>query len=198
MLAILLRLGEATAADLASTLGVSVQVTRRHLRSLEDEGLVEASPSSEGPGRPSNRWRLTSAGQGQFPDGSETFALGLLHSLAGQLPDDTLKSLLDLQAVQQAADYCQRLGDAPLEARLARLVELRKAEGYVAECLAEGNSWIISEFHCSIMRIAEQFPCICDQELQLIRQTFPDCDVERVHWRLQEGHSCGFRLTPRP
>ncbi|MBM5801384.1 MAG: MarR family transcriptional regulator, partial [Cyanobacteria bacterium K_DeepCast_35m_m2_023] len=45
LLAVLLRLGEATAADLASTLGVSVQVTRRHLRSLEDEGLVEASPS---------------------------------------------------------------------------------------------------------------------------------------------------------
>lgn len=198
LLAILLRLGEATAADLASKLGVSVQVTRRHLRSLEDDGLVEASPSGDGPGRPSNRWRLTSAGQGQFPDGSENFALGLLNSLAGQLPDDTLKSLLDLQAVQQAADYRQRLGDAPLEARLARLVELRKAEGYVAECLAEGNSWIISEFHCSIMRIAEQFPCICDQELQLIRHTFPDCDVERVHWRLQEGHSCGFRLTPRP
>jgi DeoR family suf operon transcriptional repressor len=46
------------------------------------------------------------------------------------------------------------------------------------------------------MRIAEQFPCVCDQELQLIRHTFPDCQVERVHWRLEAGHSCGFRLTP--
>lgn len=198
VLAILLRLGEATAGDLAGRLGVSVQVTRRHLRSLEDEGLVEASSNAEGPGRPSNLWRLTSAGQGQFPDGSESFALGLLQSLAGQLPDAELRSLLDLQAVQQAATYRKQLGDASLEVRLARLVELRKGEGYVAECIADGDSWVISEFHCSIMRIAEQFPCICDQELHLIRHTFPDCEVERVHWRLEAGHSCGFRLTPRP
>ena len=198
LLDILLRLGEATAADLATRLGVSVQVTRRHLRSLEEEGLVEASPSAEGPGRPSNRWRLTSAGQAQFHDGSESFALGLLQSLTGQLPDQALKELLRLQALQQADDYRKRLGDAPLELRLARLVELRKAEGYVAECSADGDSWVISEFHCSIMRIAEQFPCICDQELQMIRLTFPDCNVERVHWRLEAGHSCGFRLTPRP
>jgi DeoR family suf operon transcriptional repressor len=37
---------------------------------------------------------------------------------------------------------------------------------------------------------------VCDQELQLIRSTFPDCQVERVHWRLEQGHSCGFRLSP--
>ena len=47
------------------------------------------------------------------------------------------------------------------------------------------------------MRIAEQFPLVCDQELQLLRHTFTDCEVERVHWRLEEGHACGFRLRPR-
>jgi DeoR family suf operon transcriptional repressor len=46
------------------------------------------------------------------------------------------------------------------------------------------------------MRIAEAFPVICDQELSLIRQTFPDCEVERIHWRLEAGHACGFRLMP--
>ena len=40
VLALLLRQGEATAADLASSLGVSVQAMRRHLRSLEEDALV--------------------------------------------------------------------------------------------------------------------------------------------------------------
>jgi DeoR family transcriptional regulator, suf operon transcriptional repressor len=197
VLSFLLRRGEATAGELAQQLGVSVQVTRRHLRSLQDEGLVEASPSPEGPGRPSNRWRLTTEGQAHFPDGSQHFALGLLASLAGHLPAQTLNTLLERQALQKADEYRQRLGEAPLAERLARLVDLRRAEGYVAECSADGDSWVISEFHCSVMRIAEQFPCVCDQELQLIRHTFPDCAVERVHWRLEAGHSCGFRLTPQ-
>jgi DeoR family suf operon transcriptional repressor len=37
---------------------------------------------------------------------------------------------------------------------------------------------------------------LCDQELALISHTFPDCRIERVHWRLEKGHSCGFRLSP--
>ena len=201
VLDLVLRQGEATAGDLAEALGVSVQVTRRHLRSLQDEGLIEARLAGEGPGRPSNRWHLTPKGQAHFPDGSQQFALGLLQSLAGHLPGEILQDLLKQQALRQAQDYHERVGDGSLGDRLARLVELRRAEGYVAECVPDPthatNSWVISEFHCSVMRIAEQFPCVCDQELQLIRQTFPDCHVERVHWRLEAGHSCGFRLTPQ-
>ncbi len=197
----LLRHGEATAADLASQLGVSVQGMRRHLRSLEEDGLVEASPTVEGPGRPSNRWRLTEAGRSGFTDGSGDFALGLLHSLATTLPPGQIENLMVLQAEQKAAGYRRRIGEAPLQQRLERLVDLRRLEGFVAELLADPDTptaWIISEFHCSVMRIAEQFPIVCDQELQLIRRTFPDCQVERVHWRLEEGHSCGFRLWPSP
>ena len=47
-----------------------------------------------------------------------------------------------------------------------------------------------------MQRIAEEFPAVCDQELLLIRRAIPDCNVERVHWRLEGGHACGFRITP--
>ena len=60
----------------------------------------------------------------------------------------------------------------------------------------DGQSWNLQEAHCSVQRIAEEFPTICDQELLLIRRTVPDCRVERVHWRLEGGHTCGFRITP--
>lgn len=199
VLALLLRRGEATAADLAETLKVSVQVTRRHLRGLEEEGLVEASPSAEGPGRPSNHWRLTAAGHSRFHDGSETFALGLLQSLSSSIPSETMAKLMQRQAEDKAADYRVRIGPGCLKDRLERLVELRRNEGYVAELRPDPDvpgNWLIHEYHCSVMRIAEEFPMVCDQELQLIRHTFPDCRVERVHWRLEEGHSCGFRLSP--
>ncbi|MFM8525333.1 MAG: iron-sulfur cluster biosynthesis transcriptional regulator SufR [Cyanobacteriota bacterium] len=198
-LAYLLRHGEATAAQMAETLLVSVQIMRRHLRSLEEEGLVSASATGEGPGRPSNRWHLTPEGHRRFADGSEHFALGLLNSMASSLPPEAMEQLLHQQASAKAVDYRQRIGGGSLDQRIASLVELRRREGYVAECQREeGGSWLISEVHCSLMRIAEQFPLVCDQELQLIRHTFPDCEVERVHWRLEEGHACGFRLRQSP
>ena len=205
-LAVLLRQGECTAAELAERLAVSVQVMRRHLRSLEDDQLVEATSSQDGPGRPSNRWRLTVAGHGCFPDGNEAFALGLLKSMATTLPPETQQVLLQQQAVVKAAHYRHQIGDGPLPQRLQRLAELRCSEGYVTDYHREApgslapdgpnQAWLISEHHCSVMRIAEAFPVICDQELLLIRQTFPDCEVERIHWRLEAGNACGFRLIP--
>ena len=60
----------------------------------------------------------------------------------------------------------------------------------------DGSGWYLSAIHCSIRNIAEKYPLVCDQELQLIRNTFPDCDVQRVQWRLEKGHSCGFHITP--
>ncbi|MEB3200306.1 MAG: iron-sulfur cluster biosynthesis transcriptional regulator SufR [Synechococcaceae cyanobacterium] len=207
VLAVLLRQGEATASDLAGRLSVSVQVMRRHLRSLEEDGLVQASVSHEGPGRPSNLWCLTAAGHDRFPDGSETFALGLLQAMRDSIPQDQVARLMLQQALVKADDYRRRIGSGSLAQRLERLVELRRAEGYVAECRrdetprepapgsGDAEAWLIHEFHCSVMRIAEEFPMVCDQELQLIRHTFPDCSVERVHWRLESGHSCGFRIS---
>ena len=193
---ILLRLGQATAATMASQLGVSVQVMRRHLRSLEQEGLVESSCNTTGPGRPSNLWRLTDQGRDHFPDGGEEFARGLLHTVASYLGPDQLQTLLGHQAAAQARRYRILLGDCPLETRLQRLVELRCREGYVADCqpCQDRRGWLLTAFHCSVARIAEQFPVICSQELQLYRSIFPDCHVERVHW-IQEGdHYCGFRV----
>lgn len=205
-LAVLMRQGECTAAELAEQLDVSVQVMRRHLRGLEEDQLVESSSTQTGPGRPSNRWRLTVAGHGWFPDGNEAFALGLLNSMATTLPPETLTGLLRQQAAAKAANYRHQIGEGPLQQRLQRLAELRCSEGYVTDFHREASdtfppdspnqAWLISEHHCSVMRIAEAFPVICDQELLLIRQTFPDCEVERVHWRLEAGHACGFRLMP--
>jgi DeoR family suf operon transcriptional repressor len=198
-LTLLLRQGETSATKLAETLGISVQAMRRHLRSLEDDELVEASPTSAGPGRPSNLWRLTPKGHQHFPDGSENFALGLLESMAATLSPEVMADLLRQQALDKATLYRKQLGNAPLEERVRALVNLRLKEGYVSDMhpAPTGAGWCISEFHCSVQRIAEEYPAVCDQELQLIRHTFPDCLVERVHWRLESGHSCGFSIAPK-
>ena len=94
--------------------------------------------------------------------------------------------------------FFPKIGNGDLKDRLERLIELRGSEGYLAECklTSDGVGWHINEFHCSIRRIAEEYPVVCDQELKMMRLIFPDCKVERVQWRIEFGHSCGFHLQP--
>ena len=197
-LSLLIKQGESKASNLANALGISVQAMRKHLRSLEEEGLVEANPSGGRPGRPSNSWRLTRLGTKQFHDGSEDFALGLLDSMITTLPPETVTALLKQQAIEKAVTYKQQIGEGSIKQRVENLAKLRRSEGYVSESFEsdDGVSFCLNEFHCSVQRIAEEFPSVCDQELLLIRRTFPDCEVERVHWRLEGGHSCGFQISP--
>ena len=118
--------------------------------------------------------------------------------MRASLPEETVRDLLNQQAEDKASHYRTLLGEGPLEQRLERLADLRRDEGYVTICSPDddGHSWRLQEVHCSVQRIAEEFPAVCDQELLLIRRTVPDCTVERVHWRLEGGHACGFRITP--
>ncbi len=195
---LLLKKGESSARDLAFSVGVSVQAMRRHLRSLEVEGFVESTLISLGPGRPSNLWQLTIKGRNFFNDGTERFALDLMGLIEANLAPEKVEGLLNQQALEKASSYRHKIGEGDISERLAKLVELRNQEGYLADYqVAEnGMSWFLNEFTCSISGIAEKYHSVCDQELQLIRYTFPDCKVERVQWRIEFGHSCGFEITP--
>ncbi len=200
-LTLLFKEGELSASTLASALGISVQAMRRHLRNLEIDGLVAPIAIALGPGRPSNLWHLTVQGQDHFnsANGSEKFAIDLLGSIQESLSPKTFAKVLSQQALQQALQYRKRIGTGSIDLRLERLVALRNQEGNTADVqpVEDGSeSWYLNAFHCSIRGIAEQFPVVCDQELQLIRYIFPDCLVERVKWRVETGQSCGFKITP--
>ena len=104
------------------------------------------------------------------------------------------------QSKNKANLYKRLIGSGQLDARLQKLAQLRNDEGYMAEHhpLKDGSSsWYLNAFHCSIRGIAEQYPLVCDQELELIRSIFDYCKVMRVQWRIESGHLCGFQITPK-
>ncbi len=190
--------GESSALQLAELLGVSVQAMRRHLRTLHQEGLVQSNLMNLGPGRPSNVWELTSCGHKRFQDASDKFAVGLLGSIEANLSQAVLEGILVNLSIKKASLYRSEIGHGQITQRLEKLVELLNQEGYMAELhvLDDGQGWYLNENHCSIKLIAENYPAVCDQELQFIRSTLPDCNVQRMKWRLESGHSCGFHISP--
>tara|TARA_Y100001968_G_scaffold326141_1_gene368666 strand:- start:1266 stop:1910 length:645 start_codon:yes stop_codon:yes gene_type:complete len=200
-LTFLLREGSSSASTLAGFLGISVQAMRRQLRNLEIDGLVASAAIAIGPGRPSNLWQLTFQGQNLFNNstGNNQFALDLLNSIEDKFNNEGMHKLLSHQTTKKVNSYRRLIGKGKLSIRLQKLVELRNAEGYLAEihpCSDGSKSWFLKAFHCSIRKIAEKYPIVCDHELELFRTVFDDCKVSRVHWRIESGHSCGFQITP--
>lgn len=192
----LLERGEATAQELAESLDISPQAVRRHLKDLEAEELIEYQTMQVGMGRPQHVYKLSRKGRDRFPDSHGKFAVSLLDTLAETMGYDQVNTILRKQWERKGIEYRSRVGSASLSDRVAKLVELRQAEGYMAECYPiESNKFIFTEHNCAISDVAETFPSICGHELEMFSLVLPDCTVERTHWLINGEHRCGYLIT---
>ena len=78
ILQFLVKHSPSTAQQLADHLQISPQATRRHLKDLEAEGLIEHSVIHAGMGRPQYQYSLSDQGRDHLPDQYDDFAVSLL------------------------------------------------------------------------------------------------------------------------
>jgi DeoR family transcriptional regulator, suf operon transcriptional repressor len=210
ILVYLLKRGEATAHDLAEHFEVSTQAIRRHLKDLETEALIEHRAVQEGMGRPNHLYQLSAKGRDRFPAKYDDFALSLLDTLAATMGQDQVGTVLRKQWERKALEYRAQVGSGTVAERVARLVQLRQEEGYMAEwhevepdgdrCQVSckiGPCYIITEYNCAISHIAESFPSVCGHELEMFQVALSDCTVQRTHWLVQGEHRCGYLVQER-
>ncbi|QIR40346.1 iron-sulfur cluster biosynthesis transcriptional regulator SufR [Tolypothrix sp. PCC 7910] len=204
---------QATAFELAEVLDISPQAIRRHLKDLEAEELILYSTTVQaGMGRPQHIYQLSMRGRDRLHrqqsdrlgDSYGDFAVSLLDTLAETVGKDQVTSILQKQWERKAQEYRDRLGQGSIAERLAKLVELRQAEGFMAEFhpldsqeLLESDRFIFMEHKCAISNVAESFPSICGHELEMFAAVLPDCTVERTHWIINGEHRCGYLVKAR-
>lgn len=202
----LLKQGQATAQELAQTLEITPQATRRHLKDLEGEGLIEHQPMQNGLGRPQYIYYLSKQGRDRFPNRYGEFAVSFLDTLTETVGETQVKEVLRKQWERKADEYRQRIGEGTLEERVKKLVQLRQEEGYMAEIhLANrnnrsnghGDGFILAEHHCAISEVAESYPTVCGHELEMFAAILPDCTVERTHWINEGEHNCGYLIKAK-
>ena len=204
----LLKEVQATALTLSTALKVSPQAIRRHLKDLEGEELIIYSSEQIGMGRPQHFYQLSDKGKERLRrevgDSYGKFTVSLLDTLAETVGRDQVSSILQKQWQRKAEEYRQHLGNGSLQERVATLVELRKAEGFMAEyhpvegeALETEDKFIFLEHNCAISNVAESFPSVCGHELEMFAAVLPDCRVERTHWIIDGEHRCGYLLEAR-
>ena len=193
----LLKIGQASAQDLADALEISPQAIRRHLKDLETEGLIIHQQVQAGMGRPQHVYELSQEGRDRFPSRYGEFAVDFLDTLTETLGYEQASSVLRKHWERKAKEYRERLSEGSLRDRVAKLVELRKAEGYMAEWYPVQESdcqFILTEHNCAISHVASSFPSVCGHELEMFAAALQNCKVERTHWIVNGEHRCGYLI----
>jgi len=194
----LLKHGQAIAQDLATALDISPQAVRRHLKDLQAEGLILYQSVAAGTGRPQHIYHLSPKGRDKFPNQYDRFVLSFLDTLVENLGYEQAAEILHQHWQKKSIDYRHKLRSGALIDRVAKLVELRRQEGYMAdyhpveEC---DDKFVLTEHNCAISQVATSFPAVCGHELEMFAAALTDCQVERTHWLVDGEHQCGYLIS---
>ena len=190
--------GPAETLALATALGVSRQAALQHLERLVVEGLVEHFDERRGVGRPRRVWSLTEKAQTRFPDTHAQLTLEMLDAVRAEFGEDGVERMIARREAATARAYQTALaGTEGLAARVARLAEIRTAEGYMADWSPDpGGGFLLVENHCPICAAAAACQGFCRAELQAFQDALgPEVRVERTDHILAGSRRCAYRIA---
>jgi predicted ArsR family transcriptional regulator len=190
--------GPAETLALSAALGVSRQAALQQLERLAADGLVTHTDERRGVGRPRRVWSLTEAAQARFPDTHAQLTLEILDAVRAEFGEAGVDRLVARRERQTGQAYAAALAKSEtLEARVARLAEIRTAEGYMADWSPDpGGGFLLVENHCPICAAAAACQGFCRAELEVFRAVLgPEVVIERSDHILAGARRCAYRIT---
>ncbi len=203
ILLLLKKRGEASAGEMAAALGITVSAIRQHLAGLTGPGLIRRRAQPKGPGRPTLRYSLSTAGEALFPRFYAELTNELL-DYVGQEDPVAVERAFARRRQRRIERARARLGTKPFADRVAELTAILDEDGYLAEFESlPGGRFMVTEYNCAILGVAERYGLACSTEIEFLRAALPDARVERVAHRMAGAHVCAYeirrtRRVPRP
>ncbi len=180
--------GSASAQQMAQAFGMSTQNLRRHLRILEQRGLIAVSqPAANGRGRPQLVYALTTQAQ---PDHLAGLSSALLRGLRPANLRPLAQRLIGQQPARPVRNTSQRL-----------VAAMRQLEpmGYRPRWEARPGGPQVVLGHCPFAAIIEQHPELCQVDAYMLEELL-GADAEQAS-KLQPGPQgtpqCIFKIKER-
>ncbi|MFC7680489.1 helix-turn-helix transcriptional regulator [Paenibacillus sp. GCM10028914] len=187
--------GPLSAKSIASALLVTEMAVRRHLSSLEKEGVIETDLIRQAMGRPLALYRLSPHAESLFPNKYSTLTLDLLDELAEEAGEGMVARLFERRRDKLQQRYESGIAGKQLADRVRTLTDIQNDNGYMAECeQTEDGKYVIKEHNCPISQIANRYNHACSCELELFSSLL-QAKVERTECLASGGCRCVYVIT---
>jgi DeoR family transcriptional regulator, suf operon transcriptional repressor len=193
-----------TASELASRFGLTPNALRRHLKVLEEDGVVRYQREVRGVGAPVFAYRLTESGEAIFPRRYASVLASALTALQAERGGRSVARVLTREWDVLADDVGPVLEGLPLAERVQLVAELMTARGYMAEAEAPEQTEATTEattetatlriHNCAMCEIAEQFPEACEVEARQLARLLRAEVTRRAH-RFDGAPLCSYNIA---
>ncbi|NOU98017.1 winged helix-turn-helix transcriptional regulator [Paenibacillus sp. LMG 31456] len=189
--------GSLTVSDMAKQLGITEMAVRRHLNTLERDGLIEAKLVRQAMGRPTNLYSLTEQADELFPKKYHHLTLDLLGELVSEAGEQQVDRLFERRKERMVNRYEEQMQGKPLEERVKTLAEIQNSNGYMVDwnTTNEGH-YVINEHNCPISQVANQYNHACQCELMMFKSLL-NANVERTECLVKGGIKCSYTIQEK-
>jgi len=192
------RRGEASADDVADTLGITPSAVRQHLATLRTAGFVASRQERGRPGRPVDLYHSTEAGEALF---SAPAAGDLSVELLGHVEeeDPELVPRIFQRRRRRRVEQCrEKLQGRTLDGTVSGLAAILEAEGYMASVeKLPGDRYRLTLHSCAIWAVASHYSLACNSELEFLQDVLPDADIARVIHKVAGAYVCAYEIEAR-
>src|SRR2546425_11958013 len=197
ILLMLKREGQTDLQSLAKHLHISKMAVHKHVRELENHGLVQRITLRGSKGRPRLGLQLAPKAAGLFPRAYAGVTCAALAYIEEKLGRKGVEEALRRRQAETLTTYREQVKAETLAECVHQLAGLRDREGYMAEDHQAGPAkFEILEHNCPILAVAENYWEACTVENELFRKVL-DAKVETTHRVVAGGNVCRFLVTPK-
>jgi predicted ArsR family transcriptional regulator len=172
---LLLEEGPITATSIGTKLGLTPAGVRRHLDALIDSGQARASRSApwqqKGRGRPAKQYQLTSLGRSRLGHAYDDLAGAAMRQL-GEIGGEQAITEFAREQARTIVAGIEPVEQHTAETTTAKAEEIAEAftdAGFAATTRKVGTGVQICQHHCPVSHVAEEFPQLCEAELEAFR-----------------------------
>ncbi len=183
--------GNSTAQQLAEKLQITSMGVRRHLTTLERDGLIQMQAQRQPTGRPTFVYGLTPAGFETFPKSYDLLATQVLDVVRASEGDARVAQIFAGRMEQLYEQFAPRMTGKNLGERIQELAKIQDEAGYMARWEKVKGGYLLKEQNCAIYRVACRFQDACQFEIELFRRLL-DADLERVEHQVRGDLACTY------
>ena len=186
--------------ELANVMKVSRMAVHKHLGLLQQRGLVEAVETRGHVGRPRMVYQLTTQSKTVFPKSYSAIATHALDFIERNMGKEAVEKVLRERQSELFDQYYKRLNGLDFDKQVKELARIRDEEGYIAESKKEsksgGGKYVLLEYNCPIIHIAEKHWEACSTETELFEKLL-GADIETTHRAAKGDFVCKFIIKER-
>lgn len=194
--------GPLSVAELTKQTRITNMAVRRHLQTLEKDGLIEAETVRQSMGRPTSVYRLTKTAEKMFPQNYQALLTDLLYELRQIAGEDIIHLLFQRRMHTLKKQYEVNLQGKSIQEQVSVLTKIQNDQGYMAKWEKHDDSnservqFQIIEHHCPIANIANQYQHACHYELKLF-ESLLHARVTRTACMTEGDQTCCYLIQPR-